>query len=447
MFMTKVYVNDFNPYKDGINNDASSINEAIIKCHELGGGEVIFNGIYKSSTIKLLDNVILNISDSKIILSDDLSSFYDINIDRKTDLSKPAYEACDYDGRPSKFFIYGHDLKNIGIIGNGVIDGNEHIFYGEKNEHYIEGSFYPRIPLIYFEACNNLKLYDITLEKSAFWTIHLVGCNDVHINKITINNNLKMVNCDGIDPDHCKNVVIENSNITSADDCIVFKCTEAFRKYKDTSNIVVKNCKLTSTSAAIKFGTESVCDISNIKIENILITNSNRGISLQLRDEGNIHNIEFKNIEINTKRVSPIYWWGKSEPIAITAVKRKHDSIIGSIYNIKFYDIKASSENGILIFGENNINDILIDNIDLKITSKTAWDKKYIDLRPSEDYGLMEGILNAIYIKNANNIIINNYNFIKDNNINDILFKEFEIDGKNIDINTKKDYNSNILKQ
>lgn len=51
---------------------------------------------------------------------------------------------------------------------------------------------------------------------------------------------------------------------------------------------MVSNCTLTSTSAAIKFGTESVSDFRNITVTNCVISRTNRGISLMLRDGGNI---------------------------------------------------------------------------------------------------------------------------------------------------------------
>ena len=89
-----------------------------------------------------------------------------------------------------------------------IKDGNEEAFYGEVNKYHIEGSFYPRVPLMYIEDVKNLTLKECTLTHSGFWTVHLVGCRDVLIDGIRILNNLRMANCDGIDPDHCQNVRI-----------------------------------------------------------------------------------------------------------------------------------------------------------------------------------------------------------------------------------------------
>lgn len=56
---------------------------------------------------------------------------------------------------------------------------------------------------------------------------------------------------------YCQNVRFSNCHIECADDCIVFKNTAAAMQYDPCENITVSNCTLTSTSAAIKFGSES----------------------------------------------------------------------------------------------------------------------------------------------------------------------------------------------
>ncbi|UKI50967.1 MAG: hypothetical protein L6U99_06465 [Clostridium sp.] len=52
----------------------------------------------------------------------------------------------------------------------------------------------------------------------------------------------------------------------------------------------------------------------------------------------------FKNIKINTRRFSPLHWWGRAEAIALTAVRRNSSTRIGSINNVKFDSINTSGE-------------------------------------------------------------------------------------------------------
>ena len=322
---------DYGAIGDGFHNDSSNIQAAIDACFEAGGGRVLLpkDHTYRSGTIFLKSNVDFHVEEGATLRASDTINDFDAFSNHTTtqEIKVPTYENCEYEGCPTLFFLYAKDASNVTISGTGSIDGNEEIFYGEVTDWHIDGSFYPRVPLMFLEHIDGLHIKDITLCKSAFWTIHPIGCTNVNISNVFINNNLKLANCDGIDPDHCKNVKITNCRIISADDCIVFKNTHFGKEYGSCENITVDNCQLMSTSAAIKFGTESEDTFRNIYISNCTISNSNRGISLQLRDNGTIEDVHFKNISIDCRMFSQEHWWGDGEPIAITAVKRKNDTI------------------------------------------------------------------------------------------------------------------------
>ena len=414
------YIDDYiKTYKD----TTLAINKAIEDSDI--NGKIIFskNKLYISGFIKLKSNIELHLEKGATLkASSNISDFNYLDNDDIKILDIPTFVDCSYNGSPTKFFIYGKDIENVKITGEGIIDGNEEIFYGKQNDHHIDGKFYPRVPLLYLENVNDYELKNINIQRSGIWTIHLVGCNNGLIDSVSIKNNRIFACTDGIDPDHTKNLTIRNCYIESADDCIVLKTTAANKKYGDTSNINISNCILKSTSAAIKFGSESTGIIRDVFVKNIEILDSNRGISFQLRDEGSIYNINFQNINIETKRFSPIEWWGKGEPIFISAVRRYKDTNIGFIKNVSFNNINIDSENGICIYGENNISDINFNNINMMIKSKTNYDKDdYHDLRPCYlENSMIRGKCHYIYSSGAKNIKISNYNFnISDN------FKEF----------------------
>lgn len=413
---------------DGVANDTFAIQRAIDECALSGGGRVLLGKkkCYRCGMIILKDGVELYIDkDSMLKASDNLADFTYDTQEEVTPVTTPTWENCDYEGKPTKFFIYAKGARSVSIAGFGRIDGNEHIFYGKVTKWHIDGYFYPRIPMIYLEDCKNVKIEDIILQESGFWTTHLVGCEDVDINRIKIYNNLRLANCDGIDPDHCKNVKIKDCYIESADDCIVFKATKNAKEYGNCENITVSNCTLMSTSAAIKFGTESVSDFKNITIEDCKIIQSNRGISLQLRDEGNISDVHFRNISIETRRFSPTHWWGKAEPISITAVKRNNATSLGSISNITFENITMDSENGIFIYSDsvNHIRDIKMNSVHLSLKNKTNWEKNTHDIRPCMGSGIIEADLTDMYIRYASNITITNYKVKVASNIKEYFSK------------------------
>ncbi len=424
-----IYVDN---YVNDLNNATKGIDEAIKYLNNNGGGKLIFseNKIYRSGMITLLSNVTLYFEKNSMLkASDNLSDFNYIEnfVPKKLDI--PTYKDCSYNGKPSMFFIYAKGEENIKICGDGIIDGNEEIFYGKQNDHHIDGSFYPRVPLIFFEDCKNFELNKINIQRSGFWTIHLIGCDKGIIEGISIKNNRKFACTDGIDPDHSRNIRIRNCYIESADDCVVFKATEDNMKYGDTENIIVEDCVFKSTSAAIKFGSETCGDIHDIKVKNIKVLDTNRGISFQLRDKGNVYNVDISNMEIETKRFHPLEWWGKGEPIFVSAVRRKEDINTGFIKDVCIKDINIVSENGIFIYGENNISNINLSNINLTLKSFTDFERGNHDLRPyfSDNY-LVERKTEGLHIHAANHIKIKNLNIRVDDSFKDSFGEMYYLD-------------------
>ena len=429
---------DYGAVGDGVSNDTCAIQRAIDACAAQGGGRVLLPGgkVYRAGMLTLRSHTELHLEMGAVLKGSDRQEDYAPAGTASPAAAKrdvPSYENSEYTGLPTRFFLYAKDCENVAVTGFGRIDGNEEIFHGEKNPWHIEGAEYPRVPLLYLENVRHLTLHQVTLANSAFWTVHMVGCRDVLIDGIRILNSLNMANCDGIDPDHCQNVRIHGCHIETADDSIVFKNTAGAMQYGPCENIVVSDCTLISTSAAIKFGTESEDAFRNILVHNCTISRSNRGISLQLRDQGDIENVTFSNITIETRHFSPAHWWGAAEPIAVTALKRKPKTRIGRIRNVRFQNIRCRSENGILIHGEPscltedgkkasllpsknpvaelpgqnesaNIDGILFDGVSLELYHESRWPGGYFDLRPT--FGPSSAnALSALYARHAANAV------------------------------------------
>lgn len=399
---------DFGAAGDGKTSDTAAIQAAIDACRDAGGGRVTLPGgrVYRSGALILCSHLELHLEMGAMLKGSDTLSDYVLFGDksREVDASAvPSYENCEYDGAPVYDFLYAKGCENVAITGHGVIDGNEQLFYGDITRWHIEGRFYPRAPLLFLEDIAHLTIRDVTLQNSAFWTVHLVGCRDVLISGIRILNNLRMANCDGIDPDHCQNVRISDCHIVCADDCIVFKNTAAAMQYGPCENITVSNCTLTSTSAAIKFGTESEALFRNILVQNCVISRSNRGISLQLRDKGSIENVSFQNIAIDTRLFHPQMYWGQAEPIAITVLPRKPETAVGTVRGISFQNILCTGENGILLAGAKpgDISALRFEGVSLHLRAATRYEKGRHDLRPTFGPHSAGDGLNHVYARHV----------------------------------------------
>lgn len=439
-------VESFGAVGDGSTNDTNAIQAAIDACAKAGGGRVLFTGghTYRAGALVLRSYVELHLEMGAVLKASDCVDDFNLFEEGPAKITKitvPTYENCEYAGGPALNFIYAKDCEFVSITGSGKIDGNEKIFYGKVTPWHIDGDFYPRVPLLFLENVSHLTLRDVTLTGSGFWTTHLVGCKDVLIDGIRVLNNLRMANCDGIDPDHCQNVRIANCHIECADDCIVFKNTANAMQYGACENITVTGCTLISTSAAIKFGTESEAPFRNITIQNCNISRSNRGISLQLRDQGCIENVCFSNINIDTRQFSPDHWWGKSEPIAITAPRRKADTKIGCIRNVTFENINCCSESGILLYGDDsvNIDNITFDNVTVRLTKKTDWPKGMRDLRPCPGSIQETGEVHAVFARNVKNITFSHFCSAIDENMRSFAGEPIAVtDADNFIFNNEK---------
>lgn len=393
---------------DGKTNDAFAIQHAIDDCAKNGGGTVVLQSgkVFYSDSIRLKANVNLHIQKGARLKATSNIDGY-IRPNKLVNDPKTALIGNPVTGKPSFVFIYAFEADGCTVSGEGVIDANGHAFVQRKDRYYVTGDFYPRPTVIYVEKSNHVTFKDVTIVDAPFWTLHPAGCNDVLIDKIRILNDLDVANSDGIDPDHCTNVRITGCHIECADDCICLKTTRGNAEYGPCENIIIEGCTLISTSAAIKIGTEGVGDFRNIIVNDCVISKSNRGISIQIRDGGSVENVSCSNIIIETRRFCPD-WWGTAEPIVITSFNRDENTKSGKIRNIRFSNITARGENGVLIHGsaDNPVEDVSFENCRITLTKTSKWPCGVYDLRPCLEWGVEEYDNSAFFIRNAKDVLI-----------------------------------------
>lgn len=413
---------DYNLKDYGIRSDpdfdnSKLIQKAIDDCNEVGGGRVIMpsGSQLMAGHFNLKSNVNLHLeSNSEIYANSDDSRY-----------TKSAFRDNRGEGT---IWIGGENLKNVLIDGNGTLNGNGIAFMGKELSTSFElkpvKDFDPRPHLLTLVGCKQVAIRDVSFKNSPYWTMHLVGCEDVVIEGVRILNSLKIRNSDGIDLDHSKKVNIRNCFIESGDDCICFKNRREYQEYGNCENISVSNCIMTSTSCALKIGSENVNTIRNIVVNNSKIQRSNRGIGIQNRDEGSVEDILFENLSIET-RLFADEWWGKAEPIYLTSYRRgsgndkdnnwrfatgQIEGKAGNIKNITFNNIDIVGENGIFIAGEPQlIKNISLNNIQMKIQKNSKYRGGFHDKRPCQVEGLVELKNHGIFLENTRDVTVENF--------------------------------------
>ena len=123
-----------------------------------------------------------------------------------------------------------------------------------------------------------------------------------------------------------------------------------------------------------------------------------------MRDSGTVENILFSDITIHTQLHGP-QWWGKAEPIYVTAIPRTKETKLGRVRNVRFSNILCKSENGVFIHGWEGspIEDLVLDNVRVEVGKWTKWPGGFHDTRPGIAAGVYEHKTAGVYIRHAAN--------------------------------------------
>jgi polygalacturonase len=225
--------------------------------------------------------------------------------------------------------IYAYQQTNIALTGEGLLDGQADQFWyawkkqpdgndqekdkktlrdmgrdGLPEEKRVFGEgFKLRPSLIELYECQNILIEGFTLRQSPFWTTHPVFSKNITIRNLTIDKGT--TNDDGIDPDGCENVLIENCTIDTDDDPIALKAgrdNDAWPRMS-TKNIIIRNIKGRSrVGNGFCIGSEMSGGVENVFVENYYISKADNGINIKsnLDRGGFVKNIYIRNVVIDS---------------------------------------------------------------------------------------------------------------------------------------------------
>lgn len=225
------------------------IQQAIDACAAAGGGRVVLGpGSYRCGTLFLRDGVTLHLETGALVLGSPNLADY------------PAPETSFVDAVGDirgRALILAERVSNVGLTGDGVIDGNGGAFLQGTPEH-------PSRPfLVRLVHASGVTLSGLTLRGSAAWTVHLLDCEEVLVEHVTIDSRVNENN-DGIDIDSSRRVTVRHCKIFTDDDAV---CLKATRK-EACEDIHVHDCELSTECGALKLGTESYGDMRRVRINN-----------------------------------------------------------------------------------------------------------------------------------------------------------------------------------
>ncbi|MHC4887105.1 MAG: glycoside hydrolase family 28 protein [Planctomycetota bacterium] len=328
--MSDYLVADFGAAGDGAALDTEAIQKAIDACHREGGGRVVLTpGTYRSGTLFLKSHVELHLQGGAVLKGTGEREAYN------PDDIFPENEVFTEEDTTGAHLIIAYRAENIAITGQGTIDGNSSAFflplpeeevthdYRYKHRNFPIGEWRPS-QMIFFCRCRNAVVKDVSMLNAPYWTFFLLGCEDIRIRGLLIENAPQTQNGDGIDIDCCRNVTVSDCIIRSGDDAITLRGNiRPLGEEMPCENIVVTNCVLQSPCNAIRVGVGDGL-IRDCFLSNIIIKASRTGINMVSRygdamPRGvQMERIRFSNFRMET--VTPLHLYvgpGGEPPVGI----------------------------------------------------------------------------------------------------------------------------------
>lgn len=297
----------FNVLDYGAKNDSSAsatraIEKAIAAAAGTGGGTVYFpSGKYLTGPIHLRSNITLLIdAGAELDFSDRFEDYLPMVASR--------WEGTNVINFSPLF--YANQDSNIAIEGRGVLNGNGKAWWafamaqmkdtgpvskwGDLFHQANRGLLEPddtlwlsrgflRPPFIQFMRCKNIRIKDITLKNSPFWTINPEYCENVTVTGVTIQNP-KSPNTDGINPESCRYVHISDCHISVGDDCITIKSgkdKDGRKAAAPAEDYTITNCTMLSGHGGVVIGSEMSGGVRRIVISNCVFDGTDRGIRIK----------------------------------------------------------------------------------------------------------------------------------------------------------------------
>ncbi|MBR3530846.1 MAG: glycoside hydrolase family 28 protein, partial [Bacteroidaceae bacterium] len=307
----------------------TAINKAIAACSKAGGGRVVVPaGKWNTGAITLKSNVNLVIEKDATLLFAFDTNLYPLVPTRWEGLDCWNYQPC----------IYAYKEKNVGITGEGTIDGaatretwwamsgkrkfppvdavKERQDLGSRarllqqgedgvpmdERRYGKGQGL-RPQLVNINQCENILIEGVTMLRSPFWVIHPLLSKNITVKNVKIWN--EGPNGDGCDPESCENVLIEGCTFHTGDDCIAIKSGRNAdgRKWNlPSKNLIIRNCVMEDGHGGVVIGSEISGGCQKVFVENCTMDSPNLERVLRIKTNscrgGIIEDVYFRNVKV-----------------------------------------------------------------------------------------------------------------------------------------------------
>ena len=295
-------VKRFNAKGDGQTDDTQAIQTAIMSVPK-HGRVIIPAGTYKVNTLFLKSDFTLEIQKGAMLLYD--GDFHKSPIlPGYTTTKSGEYYLGSWEGNPLDTYaalMMGIQVENVQIIGEGVLDGQGHRWWGYPKVKV--GAWRPRLfQLIHSQ---NILVQGITFQNSPSWTIHPLFSKQLRFVDLNILNPKDSPNTDGLNPESCQDVLILGVYFSVGDDCIAIKSGKIYLGSllkKPTEFVTIRNCSMNFGHGAVTIGSEMAGGVKQVRVSQCLFNETDRGLRIKTRRgrgiDAIVEGIVFSNIQM-----------------------------------------------------------------------------------------------------------------------------------------------------
>ncbi len=267
--------NNYGAKGDGSGMQTAAIQKAIDAAAAVGGTATVNPGTYRTGSLFLKSGVTLDLPAGVTLIGSPSLQDYPMLPTRVAgiEMSWPAA------------LINVRDQHDVAITGKGTIDGDGAIWW--KSYWDLRAKYEPmglrwasdydarRPRLLLVQNSSAVRIGGgLLLTRSGFWTVQILYSHDVHVDGITIRNNVggKGPSTDGVDIDSSRAILVEHADIDVNDDALCLKSgrdSDGLRVNRPTEDITIRDSIVRHGAAAITIGSETSGGFRNIEVDHI----------------------------------------------------------------------------------------------------------------------------------------------------------------------------------